>query len=78
MTETKNNFSGGTVYDYETFEEYFLFIKGGLKKVKKDKGFILSELADKQPQLTDYIQINKLNMKKPEHISRLISYYNTL
>lgn len=78
VTETKNNFSGGTVYDYETFEDYFLFSKGALKRVKKDKDFILSELADKQPQLTDYIQTNKLNMKKPEHISRLISYYNTL
>ena len=78
VTETKNNFSGGTVYDYETFEEYFLLLNGKLKRVKKGKDFILIELADKKPLLIEFIQTNKLNMNKPEHISRLITYYNTL
>ena len=78
VTETKNNFSGGTVYDYETFEDYFLFLNGELKRVKKDKDFILTELADKKPLLIEFIQTNKLNLKKPENITRIINYYNTL
>lgn len=64
--------------EYETFEDYYLFIKGGIKKLKKDKEFLLTELADKQAQVSQYIQSQKLNLKNIEHIIKIINYYNTL
>lgn len=76
--ERKDVLFGEVPKEYETFEEYYLFAKGAMKKLKKDKDFILAELSDKQLEVNQFIQSNKLNVKNNEHIVKLINYYNTL
>lgn len=78
VTQRKNEISGEVFRDYETTESYFLFSKGEMKHLKKDKDFILSELADKQAEVNKFILENKLNLKNYDHIARLLDYYNGL
>lgn len=64
--------------DFETYENYYLFAKGEIKKLKKDKDFFLVELADKQAEVNQFIQSNKTNFKNNEHLIKLLNYYNSL
>ena len=78
LTQRKNEISGQVFNDYETIENYFLFSKGEMKHLKKDKDFILSELADKQQEVNKFIQDNKLNLRNNDHLVKLLEYYNGL
>jgi hypothetical protein len=49
-----------------------------MKHLKKDRDFILSELADKQQEVNKFIQDNKLNLRNNDHLVKLLEYYNGL
>lgn len=78
VNERKSELSGEIAKDFETTENYYLFVKGEMKRIKKDKDFFLAELSDKQTAVNQFIQSNKLNVKNNEHIIKLINYYNSL
>jgi hypothetical protein len=78
VTEGKNVIDHTVIKSYETFDVFYLFVKGEMKRLKKEKDFILAELSDKQPQLEAYIDENKISFRSVEHIAKLINYYNTL
>lgn len=78
VNERKNELSGEIAKDFETTENYYLFVKGEMKRVKKDKDFFIAELADKQVAVIQYIQSNKLNCKNNDQIVKLIRFYNSL
>lgn len=78
VIESKNVIDNSIIKDYDTFDYFYLFRKGEMKRLKKEKDFLLGELADKQPQLEAFIEENKLNMRSVEHIAKLVNYYNTL
>ncbi len=78
VTEGKNVFNGETIRDYETYEQYYILNKSGIKAAGKDKEFYLSELSDKLEAVSAFILANKINCKKPEQVWQLISYYNSL
>ncbi|NCI45358.1 hypothetical protein [Sediminibacterium soli] len=77
-TEKRNAASNEIFTDYEDIESYYFFNKGVLKKLKREKDFLLEELSDKQADLSAYIENNKLRMVNIDHIARLVAYYNTL
>lgn len=64
--------------EYETFEEYYLFSKGIIKRLKRDKDFILAELSDKQEAVNEFVVANKTNFRNDEQLIRLLNYYNSL
>ncbi len=78
ISERTNVVYGERVGDFATLENYYFFVKGEMKKIRKDKNFILTELSDKQALLTQFIISNKLNIKNDEELAKLITYYNTL
>ncbi len=78
VTEKKNDISGEVVRDFETYEEFYIFSKGVMKKWKKDKDFILAELSDRQPQVSQFIDANKITFRSEEQLIRLLNYYNSL
>lgn len=49
-----------------------------MKRVKKDKEYILNLLADKRKELETYITPHKMNFKSIDSIKKLIDYYNSL
>jgi hypothetical protein len=78
VTETKNDLNGETLKQYDTSEEYYFYSNGAMKKWKKDKEFILSELGDKEAGVNQFIQTNKTNFRSKEDIAKLVAYYNSL
>jgi hypothetical protein len=49
-----------------------------MKRVKKDKEYLLNLLADKRKELETYISAQKMNLKSMDSIKKLIDYYNSL
>ena len=78
VTEKKNDFSGTMIKEFETYEEYYIFSNGVMKRWKKDKDALLADLIDKQVQVNQFIVSNKINLKNPEQVAKLLIYYNSL
>jgi hypothetical protein len=78
VNERKSELSGEIAKDFETTENYYLFIKGEMKRIKKDKDFFATEFADKKAEVSLFIQSNKLNVKNNDHVIKLVNYYNSL
>jgi len=78
IEEKKNELSGEIAKDIETTENYYLFTKNEMKRLKKDKAFILSQLADKQAEINQFIQSNKINYKNTDDLIKLFNFYNSL
>lgn len=78
VTETRSELSGGTVRNYDTLEDYYIYANGEIKRWKKDKDFILGELADKRSEVDQFVLANKTNFRNVESVIKLVSYYNSL
>jgi hypothetical protein len=49
-----------------------------MKRMKKDKEYLLSLLADKRKEMEAYVAGKKINFKSMDSIKKLIDYYNSL
>jgi len=72
--------SGGNYRDYiRTVEDYYIKKEGEPAfLINKTQKSILKALSDKEAELEEYIDQNKLKIKKEEHLKDLIEYYNSL
>jgi hypothetical protein len=78
VTEIRNELPGGMVKSYETLEDYYIYAKGEIRRWKRDKDFILAELADKKSEVDQFVLANKTNFRNAESVAKLVSYYNSL
>ncbi|MES2004484.1 MAG: hypothetical protein V4450_08175 [Bacteroidota bacterium] len=78
VIERKNELSGEAAKEFETTENYYLFVKGEMKRWKRNKESVLNELTDKQVQVNQFVLQNKTDFRNPEQVSKLLNYYNTL
>jgi hypothetical protein len=78
VNERKNELSGEVSKEFETTENLYLFMKGAMKRIKKDRNFFLTELQDKQKPISVFADTEKLNFRNTEHLIRLVKYYNSL
>jgi hypothetical protein len=78
VTEKVNDMDHSIIKEYETYEEYYFFSNGAVKRWKKDKEFVLGEMADKQEQVNKFAGDNKTNFRSMENVIQLITYYNSL
>ncbi len=78
INKTKNEMSGETSSQFDIYDDHYLYVKYEMKRVKKDKEYILNLLADKRNELETYITAQKLNFKSMDSIKKLIDYYNSL
>ena len=78
VNERKNELSGEVAKDLETYEDYYFYVNGFMKRWKKDKDFVLAELADKQKEINQYVLTNKVNFKNADQVAKLVKYYNSL
>jgi len=78
VIERKNELSGEVLKEFETIENIYLFAKGEMKRLKKDKDFILSILADKEQEVARYSTENKTSFKNIDQVGQLLRYYNSL
>lgn len=78
INKTKNEMSGEVSSQFDIYEDHYLYVKYEMKRVKKDKEYLLKLLADKKKELEVYIANKKLNFKSMDSIIKLIDYYNSL
>lgn len=78
VTEHRNQLTSQDEKDYETVEEYYLFANGSMKRWKKDRDFMLAELADQKDKLELFIREHKTSFRSEESVAQLVNYYNTL
>jgi hypothetical protein len=78
VTERVNDMDRNIIREYDTSYEYYLFSNGSVKRWKKDKDFVLAELADKLEQVNKFAADNKTNFKNVESVVELVNYYNSL
>ena len=78
INKTKNEMSGEISSQFDTYEDYYLYIKYEMKRIKKDKEYLLNLLADKRKEMEAYAKDQKLNFKSIDSIKKLVDYYNSL
>ena len=78
INKEKNEMSGEIRSRFDVYDDYFFYIKYEMKRVKKDKEYILQLLPDKRKELETYIKDQKINFKSFESIQKLVDYYNSL
>ena len=78
INKTKNEMSGEISSQFDMYEDYYLYVKYEMKRVKKDKAYLLNLLGDKKNKLEAYIRDRKLSFKSMDSIIKLIEYYNSL
>ena len=78
VTEKRNELTHEVNKEFETYEDYFFYTKGEMKRWKKDKNFVMAELSDKQQQINQYIISHNINFRNQNDIIKLLAYYNSL
>jgi len=78
INKSKNEMSGEVNSQFDTYEDHYLYIKYEMKRIKKDKEYLLNLLADKRKEMEAYAKDQKLNFKSMDSIKKLIDYYNSL
>ena len=78
INKSKNEMSGETSSQFDIYEDHYLYVKYEMKRVKKDKEYLLNLLADKRKELEVYIAAQKMNFRSMDSIKKLIDYYNSL
>lgn len=76
--EKKNSFSSDAPAEYETFENLYFFVNGVIRRFRKDEMFVLETLADKEPQVRQFISDKKINIRNQAQVIQLLAYYNSL
>ncbi len=74
----KNDVSGETIKVFDTYEEYYVFNNGQIKRLKKEKEFVLELLKSQKDKIDLFLKENKTSFKNPDHLIKLFSYYNSL
>ena len=78
IEDRSSEMSGEKSKEFIVRENLYVFIKGEMKRVKKDKDFFTSLFADQLLAINQYISANKLNYKSEEGLLKLVNFYNTL
>jgi hypothetical protein len=67
-----------TFHKFERSDDYYIIKDGAVEKVKRNKKFFLTLFADKQTEITDYLDREKIHFKDDKDLAKLVSYYNSL
>jgi hypothetical protein len=78
INKIRNEMSGEVSSQFDTYEDHYFYVKYEMKRIKKDKEYILNLLSDKRKELETYITAQKINFKSMDSIKKLIDYYNSL
>jgi hypothetical protein len=78
VNKTKNEMSGEITSQFDTYEDYYLYVKYEMKRIKKDREYLLNLIGDKKKELATYALDQKISFKSMDSIEKLIDYYNSL
>ncbi len=79
LVKESSEFGKGMVRRFVMYENYYLAQKnGGIVKIAINKEDILKILAEKSTEIEGFITKNKLKIKKPEDVIKVVEFYNSL
>ena len=78
INKSKNEMSGEESSQFDTYEDHYIYVKYEMKRIKKDKAYVLNLLADKRKEMEAYAKDQKVNFKSMDSIKKLVDYYNSL
>lgn len=78
ISVNKDDISGEVEKKFETYEDYYLFSSNSIRRLKREKDFVVKVLSDKKADVDAFIKTNPLNFKNVNDILRLVNYYNSL
>ena len=78
ISTDKNPSSGEVHKEFVLYEEFYLFDGKEMRRVKKDKEFILNALSDKAAAIEEFVEQNRLHLKNIGEFKKTIDYYNSL
>jgi hypothetical protein len=74
----KNDLSGEIEKQFNTYEDYYVFSNNKMKRLKKEKEFIIGIVSGKKDQMELFIKENEINFKNINDLIKLIDFYNSL
>jgi hypothetical protein len=78
LRQDKDDFAGETKREYNLYNDFYVVSNGKMVRIKRDSKFFVDLTKDKQPQMDDYLQKNRVSFKSIEDIRHFIQYYNGL
>ena len=78
IVETKNVMTLEIRKQIVQYEEYYIFRNGEIKKLKKEKEFVLELLKYRDKKIEEYLKDKKMNFKNITMLTSLFNYYNSL
>ncbi len=78
IEDRSNELSGEKSKEFIVREQLYVFFKGEMKRVKKDKGFFTALFVDQSGPMNQFITANKINFKSEDGLIKLIEFYNSL
>lgn len=78
IRQDKDDLSGEVRKEFRVYEDYYLYYGISIKKIKKDKAFVLDIMSDQKDKIEAFTKKNSLNYKSMEDFPKIINYYNSL
>ncbi|MDD2793866.1 MAG: hypothetical protein PHD73_11850 [Sediminibacterium sp.] len=74
----KNDLSGEVYKEFVLYEDVYVYQNGEMKRLKKDKAFLLSLMQDQRAKMEEYLGRDKKNLKNLQTLAETFRYYNGL
>lgn len=74
----KNDFSGEIIKEFALYEDLYIYQNGEMKRLKKDRDFLLALMQDQRAKMEEYLRRDKKNLKNPQILAETLKYYNQL
>ncbi len=78
LIEVKEYNSAVSQKKFVDSESYYIFVNSGHFKVKREKDFLLEVFSDKKNAVEEFIDSNKLKLRKDADLIKVVSFYNSL
>ena len=78
LSVSKNDVSGETNKEFISYEEYYVIQNNKIRRLKREKDFVVRLLSDKKERIEQYIEQNSTNFKNMSDVELLFKYYNSL
>lgn len=74
----KNDLSGEVYKEFALYEDLYIYQNGEMKRLKKDREFLLALMQDQRAKMEEYLRRDKKNLKNPQILAETLKYYNQL
>jgi hypothetical protein len=78
IVETKDVMSGEVKKEFIPYSEFYVYREGVIRKLKKEKDFILEQVKDHASEIETWLEKKKINFRNIVSLTALFDFYNSL